>query len=145
MTKTELLAKAKAAGWDVLKDTELLKSAEPPYKRFQISLAKEDGTHLDKKKFDYMLKDDGRVFYLGSDPFPEAEVVAEKSVFETKLEAYMATLKMPNKVKSDDSLAVVRHYIADGEAMKEVTSYCELDDKGNIAAKTVATITDAVI
>ena len=143
MTKTELLAKVKDAGYFVLKDTPMPKNNEPPYSRHQLSYAREVGTLLEKKKFDYLVKDDGGVFFLSGDPFSEKAVVV-KSTFEAKLAEYMSTLNMPRKVKSDEASAVVSHYIVDGVSLKETTSYCELDDKDDIAAKDITIATDSV-
>ena len=137
MTKKELLDIVAAAGYTVLKDTPVRNSDEPPYARHQLIIVKEEGTALNRQMFNYLVKDDGSVFYYGSDPFAVKEPKV-KTVFETKLEAYMATLKMPTKVKSTDTSALVKHYAADGDSLKEVCEYCALDKDENIVTEAVA-------
>ncbi len=143
MTKTELLAKAEAAGWAVLEDTPMKRSDEPPYSRHQLSLCKEVGDILEKKSLDYMKKDTGEIFFIGKDPFAVKEEKVS-TTFETKLAEYMATLTMASKVKSDDSCAVVRHFVTDGEGLKEIDSYFTLDSKDKLVIKDVATVSPSI-
>jgi len=136
MNKAELLAKVVEAGYAVLKDTPMPNSNEPPYSRYQLIVVKEEGILLDRKMFDYLVRDGGDVFFYGRDPFAERPV-SVKPVFETKLTEYMATLKSPQKVRSDTKGAVVKHFISDGETLKEVCEYCTLDDKDNITTESI--------
>jgi len=145
MNKTELLAKVEEAGYAVLKDTAMPKSDEPPYSRHQLIIVKEDGLMLDRKMFNYLVRDDGEVFYFSSDPFA-VRPVSVKPVFEIKLAEYMATLKSPQKVRSDDKGAIVKHFVSDGETLKEVCEYCTLDDKDTIVTESIAdTLTTDVL
>ena len=102
MTKKELLDIVAAAGYMVLKDTPVRNSDEPPYARHQLIIVKEEGTSLNRTMFNYLVKDDGSVFYMGSDPFAVKEPTV-KTVFETKIEEHMATLKMMMRVRSSFS------------------------------------------
>ena len=137
MTKKELLDIVAAAGYTVLKDTPVRNSDEPPYARHQLIIVKEEGTSLNRTMFNYLVKDDGSVLYYGSDPFAVKEPKV-KTVFEAKLEAHMSTLKMPTKGKSNETSALVKHYVADGDSLKEVCEYCVLGKDDNIVTEAVA-------